>query len=119
MKRLREIACDDAVVTHSHAASTYAQTLLAVARRYRCQPASAVAMARSSDVEGRIAAILSSTRSRTRLTARSLRVLTATAMAAAAFVGTCQLISRAEESTEAAADQNSTAEGANGSRTML
>ena len=45
MKRLREIACDDAVVSHSNVPATYAQTLLDVAKRYRCQPTSAVAMA--------------------------------------------------------------------------
>lgn len=100
MMRLREIACDDAVVTHSKVPTTYAQTLLDVAVRYRCRPTSAVAMARSSSVEGRISAILSSTRNRAKLSARSLRTLSVAAMMIVAVVGTCQLISRAAEKTE-------------------
>jgi beta-lactamase regulating signal transducer with metallopeptidase domain len=69
MKRLREIACDDAVVTHTTVPADYAETLLAVAREYRSrQLVSAVAMARTSRVEDRIAAILDAARSRGMLT---------------------------------------------------
>jgi len=119
MKRLREIACDDAVVTNSSVPATYAQTLLDVAKRYRCQPTSAVAMARSSNVEGRIAAILSSTRSRAILTTRSVIAFAAVALVVAAFVGTCQLNSRADDSTEHEADQAATSRESSESRTML
>ena len=74
MKRLRKIACDDVVVTFSSVPADYAQTLLDVAKRYHCEPlTNAVAMARSNHVERRIAAILSSTRSRRSLKARSVR----------------------------------------------
>jgi beta-lactamase regulating signal transducer with metallopeptidase domain/thiol-disulfide isomerase/thioredoxin len=106
MKRLREIACDDMVVIHSKVPANYAQTLLDVAKAYRCQPpTSAVAMARSSHVEGRIQAILSSTRNRALLTRRSVRYLAAAALVVAAFVGTCHFSSRATESTEKETDQ--------------
>jgi len=37
MKRLREIACDDAVVRDTTKPSNYAQTLLDVAKNYRCR----------------------------------------------------------------------------------
>lgn len=97
MKQLREIACDDAVVRHSQGPATYAQTLLDVAKRYRCQSISgAVAMARSNQVEGRVAAILSSTRSRAAIGRRSLRALVLAALAAALLVGTCRVTSRAQ-----------------------
>ncbi len=101
MKRLREIACDDAVITHSGAAATYAQTLLDVAKRYRC-PAmpNAVPMARSSHVEGRIAAILNSTRSRVMLGKRLVRVFVAVALVLAVFFGTCRLTSWADDVPE-------------------
>jgi uncharacterized GH25 family protein/thiol-disulfide isomerase/thioredoxin len=119
MKRLREIACDDAVVAHAGVPAAYAQTLLDVALRYRYQPlTSAVAMARSSNVEGRIAAILSSTRSRAILTKSSVRALAAAALVVAAFVGTCQLSSRADDSTEQEANQAAAAKESAESRTM-
>ncbi len=106
MKRLREIACDDAVVVHSGIPVDYAQTLLDLAKRYRRQPmTSALAMAGSSNVEGRIAAILSSTSSRAVLTIRSVRVFSAVALVVSTLVATCQLTSRAENVTEQKSDQ--------------
>ena len=120
MIRLREIACDDAVITRSGVAATYAQTLLDVAKRYRCQRLmTAVAMARSSNVETRITAILSPTRSRDILTKRSVRAFAAVALAVAAFVGTCQLSSRADDSTEDKPDQVASPEESTESRTMV
>ncbi|TWT32495.1 Regulatory protein BlaR1 [Posidoniimonas corsicana] len=105
MKRLREIACDDAVVTHGGAAPDYAQTLLEIARGYRCRPtAGAVAMAASPQVEGRIAAILSSGRSRAALTARAARALAAAAAIGAAVVATCQLTTRDATANEPESD---------------
>ena len=101
MKRLREIACDDAVVTHSSVPATYAQTLLDVAKQYRSRPIStAVAMVRSNDVESRIAAILSSTRCRSVLTKGRVRSFAAVTLALALIVGTCQLTSRADDSAK-------------------
>lgn len=119
MKQLREIACDDAVVTNSRVPTTYAQTLLDVAKQYCCQPMTgAVAMARSSNVESRITAILSATRSRAILTTRSLRAFAAVSLIVAAVAGTCQLSSRAGESAEDDARQTATEEESDESRTM-
>ena len=65
MQTLREIACDDRVVTYCHQSADYADTLLEVARTYRpCNLAMTVAMARTNKVEGRIMAILDSARNR-------------------------------------------------------
>lgn len=113
MKRLREIACDDAVITHFSVPATYAETLLDVAKDYRCQQLiCTVAMARTSNVETRIHAILSSTRSRAVLTKRSARAFAAAAIVVAAFVGTCQLSSHAGDSSkekdQAAIEQQTT-----------
>jgi beta-lactamase regulating signal transducer with metallopeptidase domain/thiol-disulfide isomerase/thioredoxin len=120
MKQLREIACDDAVVTNSSVPATYAQTLLDVAKRYRCQAmTSAVAMARSSNVESRITAILSSTRSRAILTTRSVRAFAAVSVVVAAFAGTCQLSSRADAPTDHETTQVDTEKESSESRTML
>ena len=110
MKRLREIACDDAVVIHSTVPATYAQTLLDVAKGYRYQHLTgAVAMARSSNVESRIAAILSSTRSRAVLTNNAVRCFAAAALVVVTFVGTCQLSSRADDTTEQKSDHGGNA----------
>jgi beta-lactamase regulating signal transducer with metallopeptidase domain/uncharacterized GH25 family protein/thiol-disulfide isomerase/thioredoxin len=98
MKRLREIACDDAVVTHTTVPADYAETLLAVAREYRSrQLVSAVAMARTSRVEDRITAILDAARSRGVLTRRTARLLAFVTLLTAVGVGTCQLSSRAAD----------------------
>jgi uncharacterized GH25 family protein/thiol-disulfide isomerase/thioredoxin len=119
MKRLREIACDDAVVTHSRVPANYAQTLLDVAKRYRCQSmASAVAMARSSHVESRITAILSSTRRRAVLTKRSVRTFAAVSLIVAAFAGTCQLSSRADDLAKDEVSQPTADKESDESRTM-
>jgi beta-lactamase regulating signal transducer with metallopeptidase domain/uncharacterized GH25 family protein/thiol-disulfide isomerase/thioredoxin len=103
MKRLREIACDDAVVTHTTVAADYAETLLAVAREYRSrQLVGAVAMARTSRVEDRITAILDAARSRRVMTRRSVRLLAFIAFLAAVVVGSCQLSSRSADAAEEA-----------------
>jgi beta-lactamase regulating signal transducer with metallopeptidase domain/uncharacterized GH25 family protein/thiol-disulfide isomerase/thioredoxin len=120
MKQLREIACDDAVVTNARAAATYAQTLLDVAKRYRCHAMmSAVAMARSSDVESRITAILSSTRNRAMLTTRAVRVFAAVSLVVAVVAATCQLTSWADDSAEDEANRAATEKESSESRTML
>jgi beta-lactamase regulating signal transducer with metallopeptidase domain len=57
----RERACDDHVLMHGARPSTYAHHLLEIARRVRdagTMPATAVAMARPSQLEGRLMAIL-------------------------------------------------------------
>jgi beta-lactamase regulating signal transducer with metallopeptidase domain/uncharacterized GH25 family protein/thiol-disulfide isomerase/thioredoxin len=120
MKHLREIACDDAVVIHSRVPANYAQELLDVAKDYRCQQLiCTVAMARTSNVEARIVAILSSTRSRARLTKRSARALAAAALLVAAVIGTCQLSSRADESNTSQVDQPAVIQQKTERRTLM
>jgi protocatechuate 3,4-dioxygenase beta subunit len=74
---------------------------------------------RQLTLEGRITAILSSSRSRAKRTTRAMRVFAAVAMVAAAFFGTCQLTSRAQDSTGHEADVTAATEESNGARTML
>ena len=98
MKRLRELACDDMVVTHTADPTDYAQTLLDVAKGYRCQErVCAVAMARTANVENRIFAILDATRRRASLSKRSARLIVIASLVVSAAVGTMQLVSRAGE----------------------
>ena len=72
----RERACDDQVITSGTKASTYASHLLAIARSLRATPGPAfgtVSMARPSQLEGRLLAILEPNLSRRTLgRARSL-----------------------------------------------
>lgn len=108
MKRLREIACDDVVVAHTSKPSIYAQTLLDVAKAYRCrQQICTVAMARTAQVEGRIRAILDATRQRASLSKRSARIVGTAAIVASIVIGSLQLTSRAEVPKKPPADANS------------
>jgi beta-lactamase regulating signal transducer with metallopeptidase domain/uncharacterized GH25 family protein/thiol-disulfide isomerase/thioredoxin len=119
MKRLREIACDDAVVTHTARPGHYAQTLLDVAKQYRCrQPIAAVAMARTTSVEGRIRAILDATRRRASLSKRSARIIGIAALLLATLVGSLHLSSRADEQKKLPTDKRLSAEQVDESRTM-
>jgi len=66
-RREREIACDDYVLTSGTAGTEYADQLLDIARSLRTRRmsgASAIAMARQTELEGRLMAILSSDRRR-------------------------------------------------------
>jgi beta-lactamase regulating signal transducer with metallopeptidase domain/tetratricopeptide (TPR) repeat protein len=61
----RERACDDLVLNGGCKASDYATQLVEIARTYRHIPqAAAIAMARSSQIQGRIAAIVDASRAR-------------------------------------------------------
>jgi beta-lactamase regulating signal transducer with metallopeptidase domain/tetratricopeptide (TPR) repeat protein len=71
----REQACDDLVLSGGCKASDYASELVEIARTYRHIPqVAAIAMARSPQIRGRIAAIVDASR------ARQLRPLTAIAI---------------------------------------
>ncbi len=109
MKRLREIACDDIVVLHTTRPSHYAETLLDVAKQYRCrQQICTVAMARTAQVEGRIRAILDATRQRASLTKRSARMVGIAAVVLSIVVGSLQLTTRAAEQESSAAEKEAT-----------
>jgi beta-lactamase regulating signal transducer with metallopeptidase domain len=69
----REQACDDQVLAAGTRASDYAGHLLEVARAFRSRPLTAVAavsMARPSQLEGRVVAVLDAARARGRVPAR-------------------------------------------------
>jgi uncharacterized GH25 family protein/thiol-disulfide isomerase/thioredoxin len=119
MRRLREIASDDVVVTHTARPSNYAETLLDVAKNYRCrQQVCTVAMARTAHVESRIGAILDATRRRTSLTKRSASVIGFSALVLAVLVGSLQLASRADDPQETPVDQEASTEKSGDPRTM-
>ena len=70
-----EKACDDTVLTQGSRASSYAEHLMAVATTGRSDAflaAAAIAMARSTTLEGRLMSILDSTKDRRRLSARAV-----------------------------------------------
>jgi beta-lactamase regulating signal transducer with metallopeptidase domain len=76
----RERACDDLVLNGGCKASDYATQLVAIAQTYRHMPqVAAIAMARSSQIKGRIAAIVDASRAR--------RARPLTAMAILVFMG--------------------------------
>lgn len=67
LREERELACDDLVLTHGTVPSAYAGDLLEIARAFRASPATAlagVAMARRSELAGRLLAVLDAARSR-------------------------------------------------------
>ena len=107
MQTLREIACDDQVVTHCEQSADYADTLLDVARTYRHRNlAMTVAMARTPKVEGRILAILDSARNRTGLSRSSALLLVAMFGVLVGATGSLQLKAIAQLPAEAVANSN-------------
>lgn len=106
LRRLRELACDDLVLTSGQRASDYAAVLLEVARRYRHpQFAGAVNMARQANVEHRITALLDAARNRVPLSRRAARGLAVAMVMVVAGLGTMRVESRAEEKTANKTDQ--------------
>ena len=86
MKVERELACDDRVINAGSRASDYASNLLDVARSLRAPSLtshSAIAMARPSQLSGRLLAVLDSRRNRRRVTRG---IAAGTSFAAAALV---------------------------------
>jgi beta-lactamase regulating signal transducer with metallopeptidase domain len=71
MRIERELACDDKVISAGSAASDYASNLLDVARSLRAPSftsSTAIAMARPSQLSGRLLAVLDATRNRSGIT---------------------------------------------------
>ena len=86
MKVEREIACDDRVISAGSRASDYASNLLDVARSLRAPSLTshtAIAMARPSQLSGRLLAVLDTRRNRRRVTRG---IAAGTSFAAAALV---------------------------------
>jgi beta-lactamase regulating signal transducer with metallopeptidase domain/thiol-disulfide isomerase/thioredoxin len=105
MRKLRELACDDLVLAGGQAPTDYAVILLAVAKNYRHRTfVGAVGMARESNVERRILAILDSARNRMPLSRRAAAILAAAAGLITAGLGSMRLESRAVAAEEAAND---------------
>lgn len=102
MRKLRELACDDLVLDGGQPPSDYAQTLLHVARAYQPQRlAGAVGMARGTNVERRILAILDSARNRVPLTRRGAAILATVAAALILGVGSVRLENKSADAEEA------------------
>ena len=81
----RERACDDLVLDGGCKASDYATHLVDIARTFRRMPlVAAIAMARSSQLEGRIAAIVDASRNRRLRSASAIAILAL--MAASPFL---------------------------------
>jgi HEAT repeat protein/beta-lactamase regulating signal transducer with metallopeptidase domain len=89
----RERACDDLVLTSGANAPDYADHLLDIARAFRtagCPSWAAVAMARPSQLEGRLLAILDRHRDRRALTRTSCAVAAVLAVATVGTLATVQ-----------------------------
>ena len=85
MRVERELACDDRVITAGSRASEYAANLLEVARSLRAPSytsQTAIAMARPSQLSGRLLAVLDSNRNRQGVTHRMTAATSAAAFAA-------------------------------------
>ena len=122
MQTLREIACDDQVVTHCKQSADYADTLLDVARTCRHQNlAMTVAMARTPKVEGRIMAVLDSARNRAGLKRSSALLLIAMFAMLVGVIGSLQLkaIAQSPAETEAQTNQKLVETESDSSTTLL
>ena len=89
----RERSCDDHVLLAGARASSYAEHLLTIARTLRAPgatPVAALAMARPSQLEGRLLALLDATRARGVMRTRTAGMMTAGAIAIAAILATMQ-----------------------------
>jgi HEAT repeat protein len=102
----RERACDDAVLRAGARPSTYASHLLDIAREVQpaLKPSAALAMARPSELEGRLLAVLAE--ARTRIPARGSRWAVAAALVAiAAFAFGASAAARQQTGADGSAAQ--------------
>jgi beta-lactamase regulating signal transducer with metallopeptidase domain len=113
MRVERERACDDRVLNAGLRASDYASHLLEIARSMRdvrCSGLAAVAMARPSQLEGRLLAILDAKRSRRALSRYALAVALLFAACAVPSLAAMQLTPVPEHAESAAAADGSAPE---------
>ncbi len=95
----REHACDDCVLAAGQMASNYASHLLDIARRHRpCSPlaTAALSMARRSQLEGRLLAVLDGKRTRAPLGRAHASVLAGAALMAVVAIGVLRPMLRGE-----------------------
>ncbi len=98
MMRLRELACDDAVLLQEQQPVNYAETLLEVATRYQSMgQAHGIAMAGKLDIARRIHCALDGTRVRTPFGKRTLSSAVGVALVLCLAIGTIQLRTSATE----------------------
>ncbi len=108
MRKLRELACDDLVLSCGQQPTDYADVLLDVARSYRhSNYSTAVGMAHSTNVENRILAILDKARRHVSLSRTTARLLLVSAAVLVCLVGTVQLRTQAETPTTVAEQEES------------
>ena len=103
--RERELACDDLVIASGTSADRYAEHLLAIARSMKAsrEPAlAALAMARPSELEGRLISLLDH-RPRGSRSSRALMACVLLSLAAGAIVAPLKLVARAAVVRDAAA----------------
>ena len=106
MRNLRELTCDDLVLSCGQQPAGYADVLLDIARSYRHQTyATAVGMAHSNNVESRIMAVLDKTRRHVRLSRAAARTLFVFAAALVCLVGTAQFRTQAGSPVSAAEEE--------------
>lgn len=97
MRKLRELACDDLVLSSGQRATGYADTLLEIARTYRHRCSlTAVGMAHSSNVESRIMAILDETRRHATLSRAAARALLVSSVLLMCSIATANLQNQAD-----------------------
>ncbi len=95
MRKLRELACDDLVVSCGARATDYASVLLDVAKSYQHRNLrAAIGMSRGSSFEHRILALLDKARSHVSLTRRAAFTLLMAATAIVAMLGSLRLQSQ-------------------------
>ncbi len=112
MRRLRELACDDVVLAGGQAPADYAGVLLGVAKAYRhCRLSCAVGMARESNVERRIMAVLDAARNRVPLSRREALGLIVASATLVGLLGSVRVESRAEPASDNATSASETDSG--------
>jgi beta-lactamase regulating signal transducer with metallopeptidase domain/thiol-disulfide isomerase/thioredoxin len=105
MRKLRELACDDLVLAGGQLPSDYAATLLDIARSYRPRrSAGVVGMARGTNVERRILAILDTARNRLPMTRTAAAALVVAALMLILGFGSVRLETKSARAAETAAE---------------
>lgn len=107
MRTLRELACDDLVLAGGQRPTDYAQTLMEIARDYHPRRlAPVVGMARGTNVEYRIMAILDAARNRVPLSRRATATLMVFVMSAIVVIGSVRLEIQAANFADRSASPN-------------